>query len=289
MLSSGMVLAIDFNNGVWKTTFGYSQECNGSGYNDATQCSIIQNDEINWPVITDPQGGNVTEAVSVSNNSNGDGGLGLRMWISDGQNNNSEDPNIIFDSAHPELWIRWYMRYEEGFRWSGGNPRYHKLLYIYSQNGPGGFNWIPEPDSGDFQIWTNGGSIPVTSPSVSWKDVFGDTSDGLFHMFEVHIKNDTDGTDGIARMWIDGQLILDETNVNYTNGGGQGMRRIDISVNQNDPNNGRAMYVDFDDIEIWNTTPPSTDGFGNPWIGPLNDFLGAGAYKPKTPDPVDVR
>lgn len=34
---------------------------------------------------------------------------------------------------------------------------------------------------------------------------------------------------------------------------------------------GGDYYVDFDDMVIYNATPPNTDSGGNPYIGPLGD------------------
>lgn len=127
----------------------------------------------------------------------------------------------------------------------------------------------------------------------------GATSDGLFHMFEMHIKMNTEGNaDGIGRIWIDGDLKLNKTDVDYTFGRNaadaaiirDGMKYVEFHENQASPGNGGPAYVDYDDLAIYKTTPPNTDPVsGLPWIGPLNGFLGAGSLpRPMTPEPVDV-
>ena len=74
-------------------------------------------------------------------------------------------------------------------------------------------------------------------------------------------KMDTDGSDGIAEMWIDGVKRLTYTNVNY--GTHSGWTSLVIGSNQAKPNNGRSMAVDFDDIAVSNTG----------YIGPLPDTI----------------
>jgi hypothetical protein len=70
---------------------------------------------------------------------------------------------------------------------------------------------------------------------------------------------------------------LDSLSVDYSGGNAAsraGIKFIDFQSNQSSPDNGQAMYVDYDDIEVWNTTPPATDSFGDPWIGPLKGYSG---------------
>lgn len=45
---------------------------------------------------------------------------------------------------------------------------------------------------------------------------------------------------------------------------------MDFHSNQATPGNGGPAYVDYDDIEIWKTTPPNISPDGDAWIGPLN-------------------
>ena len=92
-------------------------------------------------------------------------------------------------------------------------------------------------------------------------------------MIEVYIKMDTDSTNGVYRMWVDGQLIVDNSSVNYSNGSNvtrAGVKWFDFNNNQGWPASGRAMYVDYDDIAIYNRDPGKRDEAGNPWIGPVN-------------------
>ncbi len=100
----------------------------------------------------------------------------------------------------------------------------------------------------------------------------GSYSDGLFHCFEIHLKMDSNGTDGIGRLWIDGVLRASNAGVNWSNGNATaraGWKKFFFHENQNNPGNGRPMYVDYDDMVIYNTTPPNRDAQGNPFIGPI--------------------
>ncbi|MEK7657929.1 MAG: fibronectin type III domain-containing protein [Patescibacteria group bacterium] len=94
------------------------------------------------------------------------------------------------------------------------------------------------------------------------------TSDGQWHMYEVHLKTDTNGSNGIAEMWIDGVKRLSYSNAYF---GSAGFDGILIGSNSRDPLNGRCMAVDYDDIAISNTGP----------IGPITG--GGDAQAPSVP------
>ena len=59
------------------------------------------------------------QITSDANYPNGAGGKGQRHWKGDGIDNvTSGGLSLAFQTPQKELWIRWYMRYEEGFKWS---------------------------------------------------------------------------------------------------------------------------------------------------------------------------
>jgi len=289
----GMGLAIDFDNGSWTTSFDYSQECSQRGNLGNADCGSVANDGIYWNWGDNMQGGHATEAVSVANNPDGDGGLGFRSWVGDGTNKQTGVARIDFPSPQKELWLRWYQRYQAGFAWSGGEPHYDKTLYM---NTGGSLALLPQhAGNGKWSLTIQGGGSTYQATSNSalkWTDVFGSTSDGLFHLFEIHIKLDTNSNDGVAQMWIDGSLVIDASGVDFSGGSStsrQGFTWFEFHSNQDSPANGGSAYVDYDDMAIYNKTPTNTDGHSNPWIGPLNGFYGAGVKIPKPPSIDEVQ
>ena len=188
-----------------------------------------------------------------ANNGNGDGGYGARFWVADGVNIQTKPVRLTFDEQQPEIWLRWYQRYQPGFQWSGGGgPHYDKTFYIWitpDKKGNATLKLLPQFFSNGYRIGIlNGGANDqLENNAINWTDTFGTTSDGLFHMFEVYIKLDTDGTDGIGRVWIDGTRVLNKTDVDYSGGNAAsraGIKFIDFQENQSRPNNGRAKpYV----------------------------------------------
>ena len=61
------------------------------------------------------------------------------MFHYDGQNAYSDAYGYYFNTYQKELWVRFYIRYQPGFTWSGGSPNYHKWMYLdagssYSSN-----------------------------------------------------------------------------------------------------------------------------------------------------------
>src|SRR5438034_533807 len=86
------------------------------------------------------------QITSAANNPSGGGGRGQRQWNCDGSNCNSGSTIVNFASPQRELYIRWYMRYQAGYTWSGGSPVYDKVFYIRDA---AGHSSIPEPYGSD--------------------------------------------------------------------------------------------------------------------------------------------
>lgn len=238
----------------WSTTYNCSDWAQSNGlYN--VNCDGISGYG-GW--TCDNGDGTVKEEqiTALASNPNGGGGKGQRQWVGDGVNNNSGGMNITFNPAS-EIWVRWYMRFQNGFKWSP--LAYDKWLYINSGYSnaviPG---WINDK--------ANIGPVGYDYSSLSaggWSVVMGgSTSDGQWHVYEVHLKTDTNGTDGLAEMWIDGVKWMTVTNLNHK---GMNWESILIGSNQSSPSNGACMAVDFDDMAI------STTGYIGPISGGATD------------------
>lgn len=199
-----------------------------------------------------------------ANYSGGGGGKGFRSWDGDGANNGSGSVSITFMTPQPEVWVRWYMRYPLGFTWS--TLAYEKLLYF---DAAGGNTAIPEFYYGGFDIYSPAGGR-YSQAGWGWTEIMGGaTGDGLWHYYEVHLKMDTDGTDGIGQIYVDGVLRLDRSTIDFGTQAA-GWTRFQLTSNQDSPDNGQCEPVDVDDVAISNTA----------YIGPLveasNRLIGQG-------------
>jgi hypothetical protein len=103
----------------------------------------------------------------------------------------------------PEVYVRWYEKYEAGWTWSGNGQ---KLIKIQTASKA---NWMLHTQ------W--GGSDPHAFPEGAILDkeihqnVGGKLSLGTnrWYCIEVRAKQDTGGSNGLLQMWIDGVLKLD--------------------------------------------------------------------------------
>lgn len=209
--------------------------------------------------------GHTSTISSASNNTSGGGGKGFRVWMGDGSNIDSATIRVDFTSAQKELWIRWYVRYQQGFNW--GPDQYEKMLYIRTGIG---YDIYPGWNQWGYFWFTQQGYAPIDPPiaNYGWDNVMSKgsllnghrTADGLWHYLEVHIKMDTTKTpdwNGVAELWIDGVKRLSATNVNYSNANlnaKAGWWSVQLKSNQHGPHNGLGgSYVDIDDVAISNT------------------------------------
>ncbi|KKP93458.1 MAG: hypothetical protein UR99_C0051G0001 [Candidatus Moranbacteria bacterium GW2011_GWD2_36_12] len=278
MLPNFVRAAITFDaNGKWETTF----DCDEA------------NTDIIWSCDGLSEGGSAvsgmrpTQITIPANNVTGGGFRGARFWIGDGDDINSQPLKVDFSSHEPELWVRWYMRYPMGFQWLNNEIGYDKWLYFYANGGTP--QTIINQDNGSFRIYNQAVSTignnwqGISSSDPAWGGVVGypmkwtilmsgNVSDGEWHSFEVYIKMDTNSADGIGRMWVDGVLVINSFILNYSGGlnvAREGWDYFNFKSNQNWPNNGSEMPIDFDDIIVFNNTPPNLDESGNPFIGPI--------------------
>jgi len=85
-----------------------------------------------------------------------------------------------------------------------------------------------------------------------WKAFMeGGVGDGKWHCYEIHIKMDTNGKDGVAQWWLDDRKVIERHDVRF--GGHGGWQQIVIGSNRNSPANGRDMAIEFDDVAISRT------------------------------------
>ncbi len=208
---------------------------------------------------------------SDANNAAGGGGRGLRKWICDGMNAHTGGMSISFSTPQPELYIRWYMRYEAGFQWQA--IRWHKLIYL----SPAIVFELLGPDNLSLTCYTgtkcgpaaNGkarGQVVYGPQGCGWNTLYASgpragffgnrISDGSWHAIELHVKMETSPTanNGIWQVWVDGVEKINVTNVNFNNGAGSFTGFL-LPSNEAMPANGKPMYVDFDDLAISTTGP----------------------------------
>ena len=179
------------------------------------------------------------------------GGGGQRHWIGDGVNNTSGGTRIVFPRT-PEFWLRAYVRYERGFSWDPNDSINHKMFYPEIVNVPGRGNlWFAFGFVDNvFGMQSYG---PNPKSSRTWTSIFGQPSDESWHVLEWHMKVDTNGADGIAEGWVDGDLEFRRTDIDF--GTHSGWASVSIGENHRSPLNGRIMYFDIDDIAIRTTGP----------------------------------
>ena len=262
----------------WSTTYdcsdwtSYSQslDCNGlSKYLGYTAC------------------GHYEEILSSGNMAGGGGGKGQRHWICDGYNCNSGGTRLYFNTNPNEIWMRWYMRFEEGWDWERSYTGWYgfKILYFDVGNNfiivgiPGGSflegNGKVNFAAGGSTLWT----------SLKWDDINATGAlvdghrqgDGLWHCYEIHIKCESvsGAGDGELHFWFDGVQKYANTSVTYNK---TELDNVIIGSNAKYPLNGACVALDFDDIAISNTG----------YIGPIAGGFGGGGSIPPSP-PQDLK
>ncbi|NTW27536.1 MAG: hypothetical protein HGA36_04385 [Candidatus Moranbacteria bacterium] len=210
--------------------------------------------------------------IAAANNPLG-AGKGKRIWLSDGRNMGGDlTDDYEFSSPQPELWVRWYEKYQPGFAWL----YIHYIKEAYFHTGPTDTTQVIPDFIGwnDYALVSQGTSDYYQAECLNcgWQTIMGgNVSDGEWHMYEIHLKMDTNQANGIGEFWVDGVQKIDNHNVDWSDGrGATGWSWFQIKSNQALPDNGFwGAYMDIDDVVISNTTPQNIDGQGTPYIGPI--------------------
>lgn len=231
----------------WKSTFNcpdwnqYSDPLNCDGFNKGGNHPCQPN-------------GYPAHITSAANYPGGDAGKGLRIWIGDGSNNFSGGVLIKFVTLQPEFWMRWYFRYQAGFKWGG--LEYHKLTFWRTDGGtnPSVVTDWHYNDGFRFLVYGAGSNSYVNNSNCGWNTIYPTgISDGSWHFIEIHLKIDTNGSNGICQYWLDGVLKIDVHNANLGGTTKTGFDFTEFPSNQATPANGGCAYYDLDDVEISNT------------------------------------
>lgn len=234
----------------WSTTYNCPEWKQSDGLN-AVNCDGMQG----YGAWTTANGSEAQITLS-ANNPQGGGGRGQRQWIGDGNNNNSGGIRVSFATPQPELWMRWYMRYQAGFTWS--SIQGDKWLYFDPGTGHEVYlGWWTLTEDNVFSYSPGNGGNRYSPAGFGWVSTMGGLlGDGRWHLYEVHLKTNTNGANGVSEMWIDGRRAYSYSDLDY---GGMPWSFVVIGENQRYPLNGQDVYVDFDDVAISNTG----------YIGPL--------------------
>jgi hypothetical protein len=252
--SAGTLVNTSFDCNEWTQTSG------------ADPCS--PGDSINTGGNWTTSSGKGDQITLAANNPLGTG-RGFRHWRGTGTNNNAGGIRITFTPTR-ELYVRWYARFSPGFAWTNGSPHYSKEVYfdVGSAN-----TAIAEFASGNFQVHSLAGSQNIAS-SATWNAINGGSAgDGKFHCYEVYIKLDTNGSDGIVKLWSEGRLVGSFTGLNL--GTRPAFDAFMLGSNQDYVTNG-DQYTDYDDVVVSLTGP----------IGPLGSSITT--PKPAAPSNVQI-
>jgi hypothetical protein len=205
--------------------------------------------------------GKVDQILAAANHPLGTG-MGFRHWRGGanttdnplGKNNNGGGIKIDLATVKPrEVWVRWYMRYQQGFAWQYIN--YTKELYINAGMTSTSF-------TAAFQ-GADGFGIGVVQPASQnlhgppgWRSTMGGlVSDGKWHLYEIHVKT---SSPTIAEAWVDEKLAYRTASANFANAT---LNYILVGSNQCCVAAQPDMYTDYDDFAI------STTGY----IGPIGN------------------
>ena len=234
---------ITLTSGYWSTAFNCT---------DWSQPNALSCDGINMTDASAYCNGSSASAINSSYNySGGAGGSGYRVYFEGNVHNGMSSPvRITFTTPQKAFWVRFYYHIPSGQALT--NIVEHKIIYAYTDGGvyananwPMGFDTTglqPRYTMGSPDIYYNGGvghNGHGDSTYGSWDAVYGVSSaaDGSWHCFEFQFDLGTSGSNnGIYRMWVDGVNVVNDTDLDWFNGGSAsptGWSYFDIPHNHN--------------------------------------------------------
>lgn len=210
------------------------------GLSDSTVCR--SGDGIRGHGAWTTRDGSADQITAVANYPGGGGGKGFRHWRGNGTNNNGGGLTITLPVPFTEMWVRFYMRYSSGFAWGGGAPQYTKEHYW----GDCGSGCVIFGIQGNSSWGVNYNGADNHPSSHTWAaSQGGSVGDGLWHLYEYHLKQD--GPAGTIEIWIDGIQYLSKT----ANLGSTPWQSFKLGENQHRVTDCNPdCYTDYDDIAI---------------------------------------
>ena len=201
--------------------------------------------------------------------------------VGPGTNNGGGGFKIQLPYKMSEVWVRFYMRHQLGFRWQYDQPHYEKDLYFNDAMANAAVFVFGYANGyfGVHKVSPGSDHLAATSSAGSWQGINrGPAGDGQWHSYEVHAKMDTNGSNGIAETWVDGVQVARFTNVNWNGSiGWSAWQFFTVAINQNVVANTVDMYRDYDDFAV----------SGSGYIGPIG---GGGQSSSTLPAaPVNLR
>jgi len=260
--------------GYWKTTYDCDDWISGTnniecdGFSGGLTCS----EDYGGPCACE-------EINAAANYPDGGGGKGQLHPACTGTASSGGGTSLYFDRGQKELWIRFYIKYEKGFKFENDLAS-NKILYLYNDQGDvlGDSQVIPKWQYQDTFLFAQQGVGEAKNriDNRGWATTMGGaTSDGKWHYIEIHIKGDTNNANGIGELWIDDLPMMGLYNINYDFADGDKWWRMTVGSNFHNVENG-PWNVFYDDIAI---ATPKYDGFvtdseGNIRIGPIGNNSG---------------
>jgi hypothetical protein len=264
----------------WSSTY----DCDAWEQGQTLSCDGMT---INDPGSYTDTEGRGSSIESAANNPAGDSNSkALRQWFcgddrGSGAGVNCQSAGNIVSFADTfsfgeEFWIRVYVRYQQGFTWSSYQG--HKYIYFrkasidipgewggHMQNYP---NTAYDSIGDKFSFYSKGSLRRFECVGCGFRTYHGDPADGSWHSYEIYMKRESvsDAYDGLLRVWMNGILVINRSDVRH----GAGLGGVTIGSNAKVfPPGDPDRYVDYDDIAITTTTPTNRDADDNPMIGPI--------------------
>lgn len=245
---------IDISSGFWSTTYNCPDQKQGDAI--WVTCDGLKKYG-DWTAST----GQVEQITPLANMAAGGGGSGQRHWIGVGKNNGSGEAQFCLTTPQPELWFRYYTRWQQGYFMSGQQSQ--KMVY-----GVGSGPYIDTNGGDGIRVVLNGHVIAMSTAGV-WNTMMGGSkSDGKWHEFQFHLK--AAGANGDGDVWVDGRHVLSFTGFDW--GSIKGWQCIIYPENVESNATGKTMYQDIDDLAISTKgyIPSITSGSASPPSAPTN-------------------
>ncbi|MEF3692435.1 MAG: hypothetical protein V3574_05275 [Candidatus Moraniibacteriota bacterium] len=274
--------AISFTDGKWETTFKCPNEWQGG--DGAIICSDgVFNRYLDGACIG-TTGDKLVQIVNVANYSSGGGGMGMRQWYGNGKNNKSGGIGITFPSAQSEVWMRWYQRADAGLQ-DGLNQGETKTLYFKHGDSLNALSFgLIGTDQWRFWLVATDSSTPISIEGYGWASLISQKN---WEAVEVHIKADTNNSNGVLQAWVNSTLIMNITNAD-TAPTSAGWTGIEFPSNHDIFTNEACAPIDHDDVVIYNLTPPGRDASNNPFIGPIGWVNAGDEIAPGSPTGLSI-
>jgi hypothetical protein len=164
-----------------------------------------------------------------------------------------------YDVAYPEVYLKYYIKYESGFNWGNSFNDNNKHARLRTAATINGFFFTLFKPAGTRVWYTDGNTINSGANIADQQGSDFTPQTNRWYKYEFYWKLNTGGSaNGQGWVKVDGATMMSFSGIQYRTGDNVFYDELVFPGNNGGRTSPGQDCVQIDDVEIWNGPPPTT-------------------------------